>query len=54
MLDAVLKRMRRKLEIIQMDRKAHNDALYHDMSELLSLMDMLERSLERFDDHKAG
>lgn len=54
MLDAVLKRMRRKLEIIQMDRKAQNDALYHDMSELLSLMDMLERSLERFDDHKAG
>jgi hypothetical protein len=55
MLDAILKRMRRKIEIIRLDRKAQQDSLYHDMNELLSLLDMLERGLdkERADD-KAG
>jgi hypothetical protein len=41
----VMKRMRRKIEIVRMDRKAQQDAIYHDMNELLSLLDMLERAV---------
>jgi hypothetical protein len=37
-------RMRRKIEIMRMDTKAKNDPIYHDMNELLSLLDMLERN----------
>jgi len=37
-------RMRRKIEIMRMDTKAKQDPIYHDMNELLSLLDMLERA----------
>ena len=46
MIDAILKRMRRKIEIIRMDRKTQQDSIYHDMGELLSLLDMLERAAD--------
>jgi hypothetical protein len=53
MLDAVLKRMRRKIEIIRLDLKSQQDAVYHDMNELLNLLDMLERGLEGLDDRNS-
>jgi len=40
-------RMRRKIEIIRLDAKAKQDPIHHDMNELLSLLDMLERSLAK-------
>ena len=40
---AILKRLRRKAEILRMDLKAKGDSKYHDMNEILSLLDMLER-----------
>ena len=39
------KRLRRKVEIIRMDAKAKQDPIYHDMNELLALLDMLDRTL---------
>lgn len=42
--EQIIGRMRRKLDIIRLDRKATQDPLYHDMGELLSLLDMLERN----------
>ena len=43
--EQITKRMRRKIDIIRMDTKAKQDPMYHDMNELLSLLDMLERAL---------
>ena len=43
----IMKRMRRKLEIMELDRKAQHDAMCYDIQELLSLMDMLERALKQ-------
>ena len=40
---AILKRLRRKAEILKMDLKAKNDPKHHDMSEILSLLDLMER-----------
>jgi hypothetical protein len=40
----ITSRMRRKIEIMRMDTKAKQDPIYHDMNELLSLLDMLERT----------
>jgi hypothetical protein len=42
--DQITARMRRKIEIVRLDSKSKQDAVYHDMNELLSLLDMLERS----------
>ena len=41
----IIKRMRRKLEVMYLDRKAAGDIVSHDIQELLSLIDMLEREL---------
>jgi hypothetical protein len=41
----IIKRMRRKLEVMYLDRKAAGDIVSHDIQELLSLVDMLEREL---------
>ena len=41
----IIKRMRRKLEVIYLDRSAAGDIVSHDIQELLSLIDMLEREL---------
>ena len=46
MIDTIITRMRRKIDIIRLDAKARQDVLYHDMDELLSLLDMLERELD--------
>ena len=43
----IITRIRRKVEIIRMDAKARQDASYHDMNELLTLLDMLERALTK-------
>ena len=46
MIDTIITRMRRKIDIIRLDAKARQDVLYHDMDELMSLLDMLERELD--------
>ena len=46
MIDTIITRMRRKIDIVRLDAKARQDVLYHDMNELLSLVDMLERELD--------
>ena len=43
--DQIIARLRRKAEIVRLDTKARQDAVHHDMNEMLSLIDMLERSL---------
>jgi hypothetical protein len=45
----VMGRMRRKLEIMKLDRKAQQDSVYHDMGELLALLDMLEKAVSHDD-----
>jgi hypothetical protein len=44
--EQIINRMRRKIDIIRLDAKAKQDPVQHDMSELLSLLDMLERTKE--------
>lgn len=46
MIDTIITRMRRKIDIVRLDAKARQDVLYHDMDELLSLLDMLERQID--------
>ena len=46
MSDTIITRMRRKIDIIRLDAKARQDVLYHDMDELRTLLDMLERELD--------
>ena len=46
MINTIITRMRRKIDIIRLDAKARQDVLYHDMDELMSLLDMLERELD--------
>ena len=46
MINTIITRMRRKIDIVRLDAKARQDVLYHDMNELLSLLDMLERKLD--------
>lgn len=41
---AIIKRIKRKAEILKMDLKAKNDTKHHDAAEILSLIDLLERS----------
>ena len=41
----IIKRLRRKLEIMRMDQKASGSTRYHDTNEMLTLLDMLERNL---------
>jgi hypothetical protein len=43
----ITSRMRRKIEIIRMDAKSKADPVFHDMNELLTLLDMLERAQKR-------
>ena len=46
MIDTIITRMRRKIDTVRLDAKARQDVLYHDMNELMSLLDMLERELD--------
>lgn len=41
---AIIKRIKRKAEIIRLDLKATNNSKYHDAGEILSLIDLLEKS----------
>lgn len=43
---AILKRLKRKVDVTRMDLKAKGDMRYHDMNEILSLLDILERSMK--------
>ena len=42
---AIIIRLRRKVEILRLDTKARGGAA-HDLSEMLTLIDMLERKLQ--------
>ena len=46
MIDTIITRMRRKIDIVRLAAKARQDVLYHDMNELRTLLDMLERELD--------
>ena len=39
---AALQRLRRKIEILRLDMKAQNNPCYHDLAEMLKLVDMME------------
>jgi hypothetical protein len=43
----IMKRLRRKVEVIRLDRKARNDSVYYDMNELLALLDALDRTFAK-------
>lgn len=43
MNNPVIRRMRRKIEVMRLDRKARGDVVYHDLDELLALIEILER-----------
>ena len=45
--DQIIARLRRKAEIVRLVTKARQDAVHHDMNEMLSLIDMLERTLAK-------
>ena len=46
----IIKRLRRKIEVMRLDQKATNSLRHHDSSECLTLLDMLERNLGLSDD----
>ena len=50
----ILSRVRRKAEIVRLDTKARQDAVHHDMNEILTLLDMLERALTKEQDNGAA
>jgi len=45
--EQIIARLRRKAEIVRLDTKTRQDAVHHDMNEILSLLDMLERALSK-------
>jgi hypothetical protein len=45
--EQIIARLRRKAEIVRLDTKARQDAVNYDMNEILSLLDMLERTLSK-------
>ena len=40
--EIVLKRLRRKIEVMHLDLKSANNTRYHDTAEMLKLVEMLE------------
>jgi hypothetical protein len=46
----IIRRLRRKIEVMQLDQKASGSNRHHDSSECLTLIDMLERNLGLSDD----
>jgi hypothetical protein len=44
-ISAVIKRIRRKAEIMRMDQKQSGSTRYHDSNEILTLLDMLDLKL---------
>lgn len=52
--EQIIARLRRKVEIVRLDRKHRSDPVYQDMNEMLALLDMLERAIARgLDDGQA-
>lgn len=45
--EAIMIRLRRKVEIMRMDFKAAGNNRYHDCNEMLTLLDMLERDHDK-------
>lgn len=41
---AIIKRLRRKAEILKMDLKANGDQSHYDMNEMILLIDLLEKN----------
>ena len=41
----IIKRLRRKAEVMRLDQKSQGSVRYHDTNEILTLLDMLERNL---------
>ena len=41
---AIIQRIKRKVEIMRMDLKSTNNTKYHDAGEILSLIDLLEKT----------
>jgi hypothetical protein len=39
----ILTRLRRKLEVLHLDLQRENDSRFHDLAEMLALLDILER-----------
>ena len=44
-IQAIVKRIERKVEIMRLDQKASGSLRYHDSNEILTLLDMLKRKL---------
>jgi hypothetical protein len=49
--DQIIARLRRKAEIVRLDTKARQDAVHHDMNDILTLLNMLERALTKEQDN---
>jgi hypothetical protein len=45
MLEPILKRLRRKVEIVRLDTKARNHAVYHDINEMMTLVEMVDKAV---------
>ena len=45
--DPAIARLRRKLEILRLDFKGRGDPKHYDISECLSLLDIIERTKDR-------
>lgn len=44
---AALQRLRRKIEVMYLDMKAQHNTRYHDLAEMLRLIEILEQEDER-------
>ena len=44
-VEAIIKRLYRKMEIMKMDQKASGSNRFHDTAEMITLLDMLSRQL---------
>jgi len=47
---SIIKRLKRKADVMRLDQKASGSVRYHDSNEILTLLDMLERKLGIKDD----
>jgi hypothetical protein len=43
----IIARLRRKVEIVRLDAKARSQPVHRDMDEMLTLLDMLQRTLPK-------
>lgn len=47
---SIIKRLKRKADVMRLDQKAQGSVRHHDSNEILTLLDMLERKLGIKDD----